>query len=78
MVSGSVRDFERAPSDVAIAGGQNGSRRPGRRPTLCDVLANLHLRTSSTRWIWKESSKSGICDFQGSEAAVDSAGRYWR
>jgi hypothetical protein len=34
VVEGSVRDVDRAQSDFATVGGQNGSQRSGRRPTL--------------------------------------------
>jgi hypothetical protein len=34
VVEGSVRDVDRAQSDFATVGGQNGSQRFGRRPTL--------------------------------------------
>ncbi len=54
---------------------------PRRQPTIwpptrsAAICSPTFTRTSSTGWISKESSKSGICDFQSSEAAVDSASR---
>ena len=71
---GSVRDIEPARSDVAIAGGQDASQRSGRRPVPLPRCSPTFAGTSSTSWISKEPSKSGICDFQGSAAAVGPAG----
>ena len=46
MVEGSVRDFERARSDVATAGSQDASQRSGRRPNL---LRRAHQPSTAPR-----------------------------
>ena len=43
VVEHSVRGVARARPDVAIAGRRDVSQWSGRRPSLCDLLANLHL-----------------------------------